>query len=66
MGSIRIDRKEYPGRSDAEIAKMLAKKNAYIVVLRYKNSASASEFTDFGLCQSDNDDTLILEQSILL
>ena len=55
MGSIRIDREGYPGKSDAEIAEIVAKQNGFIVIVRYKNSADAPEFTDFGTCQMEEE-----------
>ena len=55
MSSLRIDaqRARYPGMSDAEIAMTLAQEYGYIVVVRYKNSPQADDFTDFGTCQSE-------------
>ena len=55
MSSVGIDRDEYPGKSDAEIAEVIAKKYGYIVVVRYKNSAGAFEFTNFGTCQMEEE-----------
>lgn len=55
MSSIRIDRDKYPGKSDTEIAEAVAKENGCIVVIRYKNSETSNEFTDFGLCQIEEE-----------
>lgn len=56
MGSLNIQtmRIEYPGRSDAEAAKAFAQKHGYIAIVRYKNSSSASDFTDIGVCQMED------------
>lgn len=53
MSSISIDRAGNPGKSDAEIAEAVAKEYGYIVVVRYKNSPGASEFTNFGMCRTE-------------
>ena len=57
MGSRRIERlrKEYPGDSDTEIAQALAQKEGYIAIVRYKNSASAPDYTDFGACRMEEE-----------
>jgi hypothetical protein len=55
MGSQDIDaiRSNYPGKSDPEIAKALAEKYGHIAIVRYKNSASSSDFTNIGTCRSE-------------
>lgn len=55
MGSIRIKymRDEYPGKSDEEAARAYAQKYGCMAVVRYKGAASASDFTDIGLCDSE-------------
>jgi hypothetical protein len=55
MGSLSIDREANPGKSDAEIAKAIATKYGYIAVVRYKNSSTAHEFTNFGTCQTEDE-----------
>ncbi len=55
MSSISIDRDKYPGKSDAEIAEEMAREYGFIAVVRYKNSADASEFTNFGTCQMEEE-----------
>ena len=55
MGSQRIDREAQPGKSDAEIAAAIATKYGYIAVVRYKNSPTAGEFTNFGTCQTEDE-----------
>lgn len=55
MSSMSIDRNEYPGKTDAEIAEILAKKYGFIAVIRYKNVRESTEFTDFGTCQTEEE-----------
>lgn len=55
MSSISINRDQYPGKSDEEIAEAIAKKYGYIVIVRYKNSAGSPEFTNFGTCQTEDE-----------
>ena len=55
MGSVSIDRGEHRGKPDAEIAEGIARKHGYVAVVRYKNSADASEFTNFGTCQTEEE-----------
>lgn len=52
MGSLGLYnlRKEYPGKSDEEIARLLADKYGYVAVVRYKNSPDSSDFTNLGCC----------------
>jgi hypothetical protein len=50
---IEPTRKDYPGKSDHEIAKALAVKYGYIAVVRYKNSRGRSEFTNLGVCNTE-------------
>lgn len=55
MGSLNIHimREEYQGKSDTEAAKAFAQKHGYIAIVHYKNSKDASDFTDIGTCQSE-------------
>ena len=55
MGSVSISfmRGKYPGKSDAEAAKAYAQEYGYIAIIRYKNSESASDFTDIGTCDME-------------
>lgn len=57
MGSLNIQtmRDKYPGKSDAEAAKAFAQKHGYIAIIRYKNSSSASDFTNIGTCQMEDE-----------
>jgi hypothetical protein len=57
MGSFELDpiRKEYPGKSDQEIASILAQKYAYIAVVRYKNAHARSDFSNIGTCTTEAD-----------
>lgn len=54
MGSLRIEsqRRQHPRKSDLEIAEKLAREHGYIAVVRYKNSPTAQEHTDFGTCRT--------------
>jgi len=55
MGSVGIKsmRDDCPGKSDTEAAKAYAQKYGCIAIVRYKNSASASDFTDIGTCDTE-------------
>lgn len=55
MGSQSIDREAHPGKSDTEIAAAIATKYGFIAVVRYKNSSTAREFTNFGTCQTEDE-----------
>jgi hypothetical protein len=57
MGSLDIQsvRSDFPGKSDAEAAKAMAAKYGYMAIVRYKNSGSASDFTNFGTCTTENE-----------
>lgn len=57
MGSqdISVIRKDYPGKSDQEIASTLAEKYSYIAVVRYKNSRSLTDFSNIGTCSTEAD-----------
>ena len=57
MGSLNIHtmRNEYPGKSDADAAKAFAQKYGYIAIVRYKNSSSASDFTNIGTCKMEDE-----------
>jgi hypothetical protein len=57
MGSIKIEsqRRQHPDKSDVEIAEKLARENGYVAVIRYKNSPTAPEHTDFGTCRTDDE-----------
>jgi len=57
MGSFNIEqmRKEYPGKSDAEAAKAFAEHEGAIAIVRYKNDASESDFTDIATCRTAED-----------
>ena len=46
---------KYPGKTDDEAAKDFAQKNGYIAIVRYKNSESASDFTNIGTCQMEQE-----------
>lgn len=48
--SIKTMREQYPGKSDVDAAKEYAKKHGFIAIVRYKNSASAADFTNIGTC----------------
>ena len=52
MGSLGLYnlRQEYPGKSDEEIARLLADKYGYVAVVRYKNSPDSVDFTNLGCC----------------
>lgn len=56
MASLDIDsqRREYPGKSDQDIAEILAQQYGYIAVVRYK-SHGAAKYTNFGVCTSENE-----------
>ena len=55
MGSFDIDsiRKDYPGKSDSEVARAFAEKYGNIVIVRYKNSPDASDYTNIGTCNTE-------------
>lgn len=57
MSSLDIQtiREEYPGKGDVEAAKDFAQKHGYIAIVRYKNSTSASDFTDIGTCRMEDE-----------
>lgn len=57
MGSLQLGhlRIKYPDESDAKIAEIIAKDGGYIVIVRYKNTLSASDFTDFGTCVTEEE-----------
>lgn len=55
MGSRTIDRAAHPGKTDALIAEEIAKKHGFVAVVRYKNSRDAPNFTDFGMCETDEE-----------
>ncbi|MBT7206124.1 MAG: hypothetical protein HN868_02105 [Gammaproteobacteria bacterium] len=55
MSSINIDRAANPDKSDAEIAEVIAKKYGFILVVRYKNLTRPSEFSNFGLCETEEE-----------
>lgn len=57
MGSLNIQtmRDECPGKPDDEAARAFAKKNGYIAIVRYKNSASAADFTNIGTCKMEDE-----------
>ncbi len=57
MGSLNIQRmrSEYPGKTDAEAGKAFAQKYGYIAIVRYKNSSSASDFTNIGTCRWEDE-----------
>lgn len=54
MGSLSLysQRQEHPGKSDAEIAQLLADKYGYVAVVRYKNSPGSNDYTNLGCCDS--------------
>jgi hypothetical protein len=58
MGSLNVDflRKEYPkefiGKTDKEIAAVLAAETGYYVIVRYKSSAGG-DYNNFGCCMTD-------------
>jgi hypothetical protein len=56
MGSLGIAwlRTDYPGKTDAEIASLLATKYGYHVIVRYKNRGGG-DYTNFGCCMTDED-----------
>ncbi len=56
MSSLTIStlRSQYPGKSDKVIAQeLLNKYSTMVAIVRYKNSKNASEFTNFGTCDSE-------------
>lgn len=53
--SIAPERQDNPGKTDEQIAELLAKKMGYHVVLAYKNSSTASDYTDFALCKTQRE-----------
>lgn len=57
MGSLNIQsiRDEHPGKSDADAAKAYAQKWGFIAIVRYKNSSSASDFTNIGTCKMEDE-----------
>ena len=57
MSSISIEylREKYSGKTDPEIAEVMAKQDGYIVVVRYKNSPSANDYTNFGTCHMEEE-----------
>jgi ribosomal protein L40E len=48
-------REKYPGKSDTEAARAYAQEQGHIAIVRYKNSTSASDFTNIGTCQSEEE-----------
>lgn len=44
-------RDKYPGKSDDEIARVIAQKYGYHVIVRFKHPSS-SEYDHFGCCKS--------------
>jgi len=57
MGSCDLEpiRKDYPGKTDQEIASTLAQKYGYIAVVRYKNSRGMTDFSNIGTCSTEAD-----------
>jgi len=57
MGSRAIDelRSERAGASDRDAARALAEKYGYMAIVRYKNSSSASDFTNIGTCTTESE-----------
>ena len=55
MGSMTIPRGDYPDKSDSEIAELLAEEYGFVAVIRYKNSASDTEYTTFAPCMSTDE-----------
>jgi hypothetical protein len=56
MGSLTLSflREHYPGKTDAEIAKILTEEDQTLVaVVRYKNDPEAEDFTNIGTCDSN-------------
>jgi len=57
MASFESDyvRKQYPGNSDEESAKLLAQESNYFAVVKYKRAPEEKEFTNFASCDSERD-----------
>ena len=55
MSSQNIEsiRSDYPGKSDTEATKAFAEEYGYIAIVRYKNSTTASDFTNIGTCKTE-------------
>ncbi len=54
MGSVGLHllRQDNPGKSDAELARILAEKYGHMVVVRYKNTEGLENFTNLGCADS--------------
>ncbi|MCP4396505.1 MAG: hypothetical protein GY801_04205 [bacterium] len=52
--SVEYKRKEFPGKSDSEVAEATALKYGFVTIVRYKNSLDG-DYTDFGCCINDRD-----------
>lgn len=57
MASLEIEtmRKDFPGKSDAEAAKAFAEKFSYIAIVRYKRSPTAADYTNVGVCRTEEE-----------
>ncbi|MGD9401988.1 MAG: hypothetical protein PVF95_06945 [bacterium] len=57
MGSLGIDslRSEYPKMTDEQAATAYARENGFIVVMKYKNSKDASDYTDIAACINEDE-----------
>lgn len=63
MGSIGIDTlcREYPDMSVEQAATVYARENGFIVVMKYKSSENATEYTDIATCLIDDEITAYME-----
>ncbi|HBG60395.1 MAG: hypothetical protein A2Y03_00380 [Omnitrophica WOR_2 bacterium GWF2_38_59] len=57
MSSIGIEylREKYPGKTDPEIANEMAKRDGYVVIVRYKSSSTARDYSNFGTCHMEEE-----------
>lgn len=57
MSSIGIEylREKYAGKTDPEIAEEMAKNEGYVVIVRYKSSSTASDYSNFGTCHMEEE-----------
>ena len=51
---IKIMRENYPGKSDAELARAYAQEYGYLAIVRYKSNG-ASDFTHVGVCRTKSE-----------
>lgn len=52
---IKSFRDDYPEKSDRDAAATLSRQYGYMAVVRYKNSKTASDFTNIGTCTSESE-----------